>query len=739
MRRREDILAPGARSLGRARRHDVVGRVARRAAAAAALLLAFGSGAATPADSDGDGVPDALDNCVSVKNSSQTDADGDQFGNACDADLNNDGVVNFSDLAILKRVFFTRDPSADLNGDGIVNFADLAIMKAAFFKAPGPSGLLPAVLPVFEVVKEGLTSDEARRLGAAFGVDAVHREGGSLAFVSDRLGDVPMLQAGAAAAPGAANLPGDEDGQETFAQAFDLDAIAKISPPDDRTARAALEGAFAQADVKLPGNPEDRSVHVGHTMLNLRSLDGDTALSRPIDTFVRLDFTLAGRPLIGPGAKARISFSPSGEATGFDFATREVQAGRLASIESPFDARRECARHYPEGSSLLTPRLVYFAPGLDRRVQTVFPHWECRGKGPSGAELVPAVLPAVLGAGPVATIDAGVVQGSHVRAAVGVQGGTPPYTFSWQSLTTDLSDEQSSGPGVAYDVAPRDPVSKEALGVTVTDANGLVGKARVILDVNAAAVLAAAAPAAVQRVGRLDVGGEFNVYDWNCVKQSAAGFSAVFGAQGVPIQFHWTGTNAWERDFRESGAPQNGDDASYVDDVDLAWYTGHGSPGSFTFDNASHDDGDIVPGDARWGNRDLEWLQLESCNVLQFDSGGVPIWDRWAHVFDGLHLLNGFQTTASCVDTPNGTAGRFSRYLFPQTILFITIPALKVRQAWAQMAYDLEPSGRQYVTMGAAGPGWLTNYDDYFWGQGPVGPDIPRSQIIGYWWLMGEI
>ena len=31
---------------------------------------------------------------------------------------------------------FTDDPIADLNGDRVVNFADLAIMKKAFFKKP---------------------------------------------------------------------------------------------------------------------------------------------------------------------------------------------------------------------------------------------------------------------------------------------------------------------------------------------------------------------------------------------------------------------------------------------------------------------------------------------------------------------------------------------------------------------------------------------------------------------------
>ena len=37
-----------------------------------------------PADADGDGVPDAQDNCPSVANSNQSDSDGDSVGDACD-------------------------------------------------------------------------------------------------------------------------------------------------------------------------------------------------------------------------------------------------------------------------------------------------------------------------------------------------------------------------------------------------------------------------------------------------------------------------------------------------------------------------------------------------------------------------------------------------------------------------------------------------------------------------------
>ncbi len=100
-------------------------------------------------DTDADGIVDSCDNCILDNNPNQYDSNGDDFGNQCDADLNNDGTVNFADLGFLKSVFFTGstdpgfDPDADLNGDGFINFADLAIMRIGFFAPPGPSGLAP--------------------------------------------------------------------------------------------------------------------------------------------------------------------------------------------------------------------------------------------------------------------------------------------------------------------------------------------------------------------------------------------------------------------------------------------------------------------------------------------------------------------------------------------------------------------------------------------------------------------
>ncbi|MHB1241661.1 MAG: hypothetical protein ACYC18_14355, partial [Gammaproteobacteria bacterium] len=68
------------------------------------------------------------------------DTDHDGYGNRCDADFDENGIVNFADIAYLKSKFGTSDPNADLDGNGIVNFADLAIAKSLFGKPPGPSG-----------------------------------------------------------------------------------------------------------------------------------------------------------------------------------------------------------------------------------------------------------------------------------------------------------------------------------------------------------------------------------------------------------------------------------------------------------------------------------------------------------------------------------------------------------------------------------------------------------------------
>ncbi len=92
-------------------------------------------------DADTDLVPDINDNCQLDANGDQRDSNGDGFGNLCDADLNNDGLINFIDFGLFVDTFFSDNADADFNGDGVVNFLDLSIIINTFLTAPGPSGV----------------------------------------------------------------------------------------------------------------------------------------------------------------------------------------------------------------------------------------------------------------------------------------------------------------------------------------------------------------------------------------------------------------------------------------------------------------------------------------------------------------------------------------------------------------------------------------------------------------------
>jgi hypothetical protein len=102
-------------------------------------------------DSDNDGIDDSLDNCIDAANANQRDSNSDGFGNACDADLDDSGFVNFADLGLFKAAFGTNDADADFDGNGFVNFADLGTFKESFGKAPGPAG---TGNPDFDVLEE---------------------------------------------------------------------------------------------------------------------------------------------------------------------------------------------------------------------------------------------------------------------------------------------------------------------------------------------------------------------------------------------------------------------------------------------------------------------------------------------------------------------------------------------------------------------------------------------------------
>lgn len=168
-------------------------------------------------------------------------------------------------------------------------------------------------------------------------------------------------------------------------------------------------------------------------------------------------------------------------------------------------------------------------------------------------------------------------------------------------------------------------------------------------------------------------------------------------------RFNWGDDLAWDIDFEEPG-----DDHRWVDNVDIVFFSGHGSKDGPYFGVSTHDDGEARPSEIKWGNRDLEWIAFDACEILKYEG----VWDRWRDAFKGLHYILGFRTT--CSDEKN--RGKYFALLLNM--------GWKVRDAWILACQLTEGSGTKMAYLRAAKSGTNT-LNDHLWGHGYVSPD-PR-------------
>ena len=141
-------------------------------------------------------------------------------------------------------------------------------------------------------------------------------------------------------------------------------------------------------------------------------------------------------------------------------------------------------------------------------------------------------------------------------------------------------------------------------------------------------------------------------------------------------RFSYGSTSAWEQDWKRQSL--GGTNNSYVDSVDLAYFAGHGSSSSILFGNCNNDDSRLTFTDARgaWGDRDLDWVGLAACNVLDDPNLG-----QWARTLNGARLIMGFKTVMN--DVEHGKEfGHYIRRNYTMT------------QAWFKAADKLQSQGR---------------------------------------------
>jgi hypothetical protein len=102
------------------------------------------------ADTDGDGVENAFDNCSSLSNPAQKDADHDACGDVCDGDFDQNGTSGLPDFGIFKAAFgsSTGSPAykavADMDCNGTIGLPDFGLFKNEFGGTAGPSGITNA-------------------------------------------------------------------------------------------------------------------------------------------------------------------------------------------------------------------------------------------------------------------------------------------------------------------------------------------------------------------------------------------------------------------------------------------------------------------------------------------------------------------------------------------------------------------------------------------------------------------
>ncbi len=198
----------------------------------------------------------------------------------------------------------------------------------------------------------------------------------------------------------------------------------------------------------------------------------------------------------------------------------------------------------------------------------------------------------------------------------------------------------------------------------------------------------------------------FNVYHFKKHFTPSQNFwELIYGRNWATAQYYW----AEERFFKNQPPDHH---KSFVDRVDLAYYSGHGNqygfrdgPGGNWVDlRAAPGYGDLFNGD------DLEFLILQTCAAIPSPiERPTDWWTGWVPngIFQGLHMVVGYRTGSY---SGNGISNNFGKRLkYGQGIIW----------AWFD-AVNSERSGGFYPGYASAVlyPG-LDNDSIYFYGQDP--------------------
>jgi hypothetical protein len=296
----------------------------------------------------------------------------------------------------------------------------------------------------------------------------------------------------------------------------------------------------------------------------------------------------------------------------------------------------------------------------------------------------------------------------------------------------------SNSPGIS---------TPENVQLTIVDANGIFVRRSHPLSVAARLI-----PIQVNINPQLLISwGTEGPYDQDFLKGDTESWRKAMGwAPNVGIQRFYRGEFVADKtDFID---PPAGNNDNIVDAADIIFYAGHGNTNSFSFtkqiSGPSKPGQDLNAGDAKhaWGNNVSEWFCLLSCNVLAQGTYFSDVTLRWGPDFDGLHMMLGFSTEAyaGAETQPYGWGDTFEEQFVHGMAGTLNRPGwpMTIQVAWFNAADTTGPYGGSNLArtgdpavLAPLGPSFVSDVNDYWWGQGTVGPRIRASQIHGWYYL----
>jgi len=213
--------------------------------------------------------------------------------------------------------------------------------------------------------------------------------------------------------------------------------------------------------------------------------------------------------------------------------------------------------------------------------------------------------------------------------------------------------------------------------------------------------------------------------DLDYAVESAEGFYdylRLYSCYDCSDSFFRRDNYAWEKFFKRDDGSYGGWDFMYADDVDICWFQGHSSAAkphqALSFIDTTHDDEYLECSEAKWGDWDLEWIFLHTCEILS--DANRPYW-AWAR--NGIHLICGAKTLMQ--DRLDGA--NVADYLVDDPGLLDW--AHTVKDSWFY-GCDLHQSSA--VTLCVIGETHECG-DDYIWCEGSVCDDPTRDSTYNVW------